>query len=78
MVTREGIPLGYEVLAGNRVDVTIVEEIVETMVSRFGVAQRIWVMDRGMTSEENIAWLHESGRRFLIGTPRGDIRKWGR
>ena len=78
VVTRQGIPLGYEVFAGNRVDVTTVEEIVETMETRFGMAQRIWVMDRGMTSEENIAWLHESGRRFLIGTPRGEIRKWSR
>jgi transposase len=78
VVTREGMPLGYEVFAGNRVDVTTVEEIVETMESRFGIAQRVWVMDRGMTSEENIAWLQQTGRRYLIGTPRGETRKWSR
>jgi transposase len=56
VVTREGMPLGYEVFAGNRVDVTTVEEIVETMEARFGLAQRIWVMDRGVTSADNLAW----------------------
>lgn len=78
VVTREGMPLGYEVFAGNRVDVTTVEEIVGTMEERFGLAQRIWVMDRGMTSADNLAWLQATGRRYLIGTPRGEIRKWSR
>jgi len=78
VVTREGMPLGYEVFAGNRVDVTTVEEIVETMEGRFGLAQRIWVMDRGMASEENLAWLQASGRRYLIGASRGEIKKWSR
>jgi len=78
VVTRGGIPLGYEVFPGNRVDVTTVEEIVETMESRYGLAERIWVMDRGMTSAENIAWLQQSGRRYLIGTHRGDVKKWSR
>jgi transposase len=78
VVTRDGIPLGYEVFPGNRVDVTTVEEIVSTMESRFGLAERIWVMDRGMTSEENLTWLRESGRRYLIGTPRQEMKKWSR
>jgi transposase len=78
VVTREGMPLGYEVFAGNRVDVTTVQEIVETMETRFGLAQRIWVMDRGMTSAENISWLQESGRRYLIGTSRSELKKWSR
>jgi transposase len=43
-VTREGMPLGYEVFAGNRTDVTTVEEIVEAMEARYGLAQRIWVI----------------------------------
>jgi len=47
VVTRDGMPLGSEVFAGNRTDVTTVEEIVETMETRYGMAQRIWVMDRG-------------------------------
>jgi len=78
VVTREGVPLGYEVFAGNRVDVTTVEEIVEAMEGRFGLAQRVWVMDRGMVSEDNLTWLQESGRRYLIGTARGEVRKWSR
>ncbi|NGZ59611.1 MAG: IS1634 family transposase, partial [Nitrospira sp. LK265] len=78
VVTREGLPLGYEVFAGNRTDVTTVEEIVGTMEARYGLAQRIWVMDRGMTREENLAWLRASGRRYLLGTPKSDVRKWAR
>ena len=46
VVTRAEMPLGYEVFAGNRTDVTTVEEIVATMEQRYGLAQRIWVMDR--------------------------------
>jgi transposase len=76
VVTRDGMPLGYEVFAGNRTDVTTVEEIVETMEARFGLAQRIWVMDRGMTSAENLAWLRQTGRRYLIGTAKGELKKW--
>lgn len=76
VVTKDGMPLGYEVFAGNRVDVTTVEEIVETMEQRFGVAQRIWVMDRGMTSQDNVEWLQETGRRYLIGTPKSELKKW--
>jgi len=76
VVTRDGMPLGYEVFAGNRTDVTTVEQIVETMEARFGVAQRIWVMDRGMTSAENIEWLQQTGRRYLIGTPKSELKKW--
>ena len=64
--------------AGNRTDVTTVEEIVEAMEGRYGVAQRIWVMDRGMTSEDNLSWLRESGRRYLVGTPKSELRKWAR
>src|SRR5229473_2245739 len=54
VVTREGMPLGYELFAGNRTDVTTVKEIVGTMEARYGQAQRIWVMDRGMTSAANL------------------------
>jgi transposase len=76
VVTREGIPLGYEVFDGNRVDVTTVEEIVSTMEERFGIAGRVWVMDRGMTSASNIAWLQQTGRRYLIGAPKSELKKF--
>lgn len=78
IVTREGYPLGYEVFAGNRVDVTTVEEIVEKIERDYGKAGRVWVMDRGMASEENLEWLREGGRRYLIGTPRSEMSKWAK
>ncbi|MBK9261605.1 MAG: transposase [Polyangiaceae bacterium] len=53
VVTREGLPLGYEVFPGNRSDMTTVKEIVESMERRFGIAQRVWAADRGMGSEAN-------------------------
>ena len=78
LVAREGMPLGYEVFPGNRVDVTTVEEIVEAMEARFGVANRVWVMDRGMMSADNIEWLQETKRRYLIGSPKSELKKWSR
>src|SRR3989475_5550801 len=78
VVTRGGLPLGYELFAGNRTDVTTVEEIVDTMEARYGLAIRIWVMDRGMASAETMAWLQRTGRRYLIGTPKSALRQWAR
>src|SRR3970282_2288475 len=76
VVTRGGMPLGYEIFPGNTTDVTTVEEIVSSMERRFGKANRIWVMDRGMVSAENIAWLNETGRRYVIGTARAELGRW--
>jgi transposase len=76
VVTKQGLPLGYEVFAGNRVDVTTVEEVVETMEARFGVPDRVWVMDRGMTSEKNLAWLQASGRKYLVGAGRQELKRF--
>jgi transposase len=78
VVTRDGLPLGYEIFAGNRPDVTTVEEIVTAMEARHGRADRVWVMDRGMASEDNLAWLKAEGRRYLIGTPKSDLKHWQR
>ena len=76
VVTRDGVPLGYEVFAGNRTDVTTVEEIVTTMERRYGQARRVWVMDRGMASAETIAWLRGSQRRYLIGASKSELKKF--
>ena len=76
VVSRDGIPLGYEVFDGNRADVTTVEEIVKLIERRYGRANRIWVMDRGMVSEENLAFLKEGGRRYIVGTPRGQLKQF--
>ena len=70
VVTKEGIPLGYEVFDGNRNDSTTVEEIVKKMEQRYGAADRIWVMDRGMVSENNIAFLSQNHRRYIIAHPK--------
>lgn len=72
--TPEGLPLSYEVFAGNRTDVTTVKEIVAKMEARFGQAERIWVMDRGMVSEENIAFLRGRGALYIVGTPKAQLR----
>ena len=74
--TPEGLPLSFEVFAGNRADVTTVEEIVEMMENKYGVAERVWVMDRGMVSEENIEFLREKKARYLVGTPKSQLRKF--
>jgi transposase len=76
VVTREGMPLGYEIFPGNKADVTTVEEIVAAMEARFGKANRVWVMDRGMASADNLAWLNETGRRYVIGTPKAELKRW--
>jgi len=76
VVSREGMPLGYEVFAGNRSDVTTVEEIVALIEARYGVAERIWVMDRGMVCEENLEFLRREGRRFIVGTPKSQLRRF--
>jgi len=76
VVSREGMPLGYEVFAGNRTDVTTVEDIVEKIEAQYGAAGRIWVMDRGMVSEDNLEYLKDGGRRYIVGTPKSHLRRF--
>ncbi len=72
------MPLGYEVFAGNRADVTTVEEIVGKIEAQYGSAGRIWVIDRGIVSEENLEYLRSGGRRYIVGTPKGQLRRFQR
>jgi transposase len=72
--TPEGLPLSYEVFSGNRVDVTTVEDIVKMMEEKYGAAERIWVMDRGMVSEANITFLRERKALYIVGTPKSELR----
>jgi transposase len=76
VVSRCGMPLGYELFAGNKADVTSVKEIVTTMEERYGKADRVWVMDRGMVSAANIEFLKEGGRRYIVGTHKKLLRKY--
>lgn len=75
VVTPEQLPLAFEVFAGNRADVTTVEEIFEVMEATYGRARRVWVMDRGMVSEENLETLRERGASYLVGTPRSMLKR---
>lgn len=72
--TPEGLPIGYEVFAGNTADVTTVEAMVELMEAKYGRPKRIWVMDRGMVSEDNIDFLRARGARYLVGTPKSQLK----
>ena len=78
VVSRCGLPLGYEVFAGNRHDSTTLEEIVETMEQRYGQAQRVWVMDRGIASQDNLDFLRAGGRNYVVGTPKNQLPKFQR
>jgi transposase len=78
VVSRCGMPLGYEVFAGNRHDATTLEEIVAHMEELYGRAGRVWVMDRGLASEKNVRFLRAGGRRYLLGTAKNCLRKFER
>ncbi len=78
VASQEGLPLAFEVFDGNRTDVTTVEEMVEIMEKKYGKAQRVWVMDRGMVSEENLEFMRKRGARYLVGTPKSMLRKFER
>jgi len=76
IVTFDGFPLGYEVFAGNTHDSQTVQTIVTTMEARHGVVGRVWIADRGMASRENLAWLRQTGRRYIIGAPKSELKKF--
>jgi transposase len=78
VTSAEGLPLAYEVFDGNRVDVTTVEDVIELMETKYGKARRVWVMDRGMVSEENLETLRERKAHYIVGTPRAMLRKFER
>jgi transposase len=76
VVTFDGFPLGYEVFAGNTHDAKTLQTIVATMEARHGVLGRVWIADRGMASGENLAWLRQTGRRYIIGAPKSELKKF--
>lgn len=77
VVTFDGFPLGYEVFAGNVHDARTLQMIVATMEARHGVLGRVWIADRGMGSASNLAWLRQTGRRYIIGAPKSELKKFG-
>jgi transposase len=76
VVTFDGFPLGYEVFAGNTHDSTTVQTIVTTMEARHGAVGRVWIADRGMGSAKNLAWLRSTKRRYIIGAPKSELKKF--
>jgi transposase len=77
VVTFDGFPLGYEVFAGNTHDSRTLQTIVATMEARHGMLGRVWIADRGMASADNLAWLRRTGRRYIIGAPKSELKKFG-
>jgi transposase len=78
VVSKCGMPLGYEVFAGNRNDVKTWQEIVTTMEARYGKADRIWCGDRGMMSQANIEFMESENRRYIIGASKSTLKKFER
>ena len=75
VVTKSGLPLGYEVFSGNQNDSASLELIMVRMEELYGKASRVWVFDRGVASEKNLESLRNSGGLYLVGTPRTLLRK---
>ena len=78
VVSKCGMPLGYEVFQGNRNDVKTWQEIVTKMEAQYGKADRIWCGDRGMMSKENIEFMETDNRRYIMGASKGTLKKFER
>jgi len=75
VVTKSGLPLGYEVFHGNQAEAPTLSQMMAKMEQLYGKASRIWVFDRGVASEKNLEALRQSGGSYLVGTPRTLLRK---
>ena len=76
IVNGEGFPLSYETFDGNRIDVTSLEAVVRMVERKYGKARRVWVFDRGIVSEQNLAMLRRRGGQYLVGTPRSQLKQF--
>src|SRR6266852_3614539 len=76
IVNREGFPFSYETFDGNRADVSTMESILRMVERKYGKARRIWVMDRGIVSEENLAAIRKRGGQYLVGMPRRQMKRF--
>jgi transposase len=78
VVTPEGFPLAYEVMAGNTSDRTTLRTFLQRMETLYGKAQRVWVMDRGIPTEEVLAEMRASDPpiHYLVGTPKGRLTQY--
>ena len=76
IVNNEGFPFSYETFNGNRADVSTMEAILRMVERKYGKARRIWVFDRGIVSEENLAAIRKRGGQYLVGTPRSQLKQF--
>lgn len=76
VVNLDGLPLAFEVFDGNRTDVTTLEEMIELLETKYGQARRLWVMDRGMVSEDNLEALRRRHTPYLVGTPKALLKRY--
>src|SRR5450631_2457475 len=76
IVNNEGFPFSYETFNGNRTDVSTMETILRMVERKYGKARRIWVFDRGIVSEENLAAIRKRGGQYLVGTPRSKMKQF--
>ena len=76
IVNSEGFPFSYETLDGNRADVFTMETILRRVERKYGKARWIWVLDRGIVSEENLAAIRKRGGQYLVGTPRRQMKQF--
>jgi transposase len=76
IVNSEGFPFSYETFDGNRADVSTMETILRMVERKYGKARRIWVFDRGIVSEENLAAIRKRGGQYLVGTPRSQMKRF--
>ena len=78
IVTPEGFPLAYEVMAGNTSDKTTLPAFLQKIEAQYGQAERIWVMDRGIPTEEVLAQMRAAQPpiHYLVGTPRGRLGQY--
>jgi transposase len=76
IVNNEGFPFSYETFDGNRTDVSTMETILRMVERKYGKARRIWVFDRGIVSEENLAAIRKRGGQYLTGTPRSQMKQF--
>ncbi len=75
IVTPEGFPIGYEVLPGNTLDKTTLRFFLKKIESIYGKARRVWVMDRGIPTEDVLAQMRDENIQYLVGTPRVMLNK---
>jgi len=76
IVNCEGFPFSYEVFDGNRADVTALEVILRTVERKYWKARPVWIFDRGVVSEQNLAAVRRHGGQYLVGTARRKLKQF--